>query len=275
MGAVVVEQGFRRGGLALEHREVQLHGRLVGGIGQQFIDADRGVDPARERRQPLLVGVEVRPALVDRQQEQEAGQLLALVFEVDALGQRQGVLQRRGLGRRPARGARADVQPQHAVVAVARLDARDDVEPFVLAGALDLEIRHALRAHPRLERLQVGPVHPLGKRQPHHPVVKMPGDGTEIGGPSPRRQMLVGVRHRPRAVEQLGGGVEPRPDHAGEPLRLLLKAGLVHLAHRPPGQPPGGDRDQNAGDKNEERQETAARTSGGGAFRFSHAVTTT
>ena len=213
---------------------------------RELVDANGGVDPARERRRPLL-GRARRPSWpVDGQEQQEPGHIALAFDDLDAARQR-GLIGDHGTFRgRSPRDARADVEAERAAIAGHRLDARDDVEEGIEAGAFDVERRRPLAANSSFERLDVGAGDPLDPTEADHPVVEEGRHGIDVPAPVGRRGIGLRVDQRPRAVHGLLGRRQPPPHRRQDTIAALLEHAALGAMDLPGHDLPGRHREEQA-----------------------------
>ena len=150
-----VTGGVERGGRArrpvLREGEIEPVFDRVEQARSQGINPHRRIDPPCQGRGTRLGRAEGFAGAVDRENQQEAGNLAIALDDADAL--RQDRLSRTHglLGSDAPDVARADIESKHSVVLFLGFDPGHGVNPLVCPRLLDREVRHALLVESRFQ----------------------------------------------------------------------------------------------------------------------------
>ena len=177
--------------------------------------------------------------------------MLAVVVEPDAAREDHLVAPGGVLGGGAARIARADVEAEHAGVALARLNGDHEVEPFVFPRPLHGETGLALGADLRLQCIQPAARDALDVAQAHDAVVQLARHRPQVDRPVRHRDLSARRGQRGRAMEQVGRSGEALAQRAADALRQPVEPGLRRPPHLARHQPPSH---QGQGDHEEENQ---------------------
>ena len=189
-----------------------------------------------------------------RQEQQEALRVRLPVDDADLSREHRRVGAHGGFGGTSSVLPGADVQAEGAGVGLHRLHPRHDVELFVAAGSLDVEVGQSLCPHPLFERLDLVAPDTFDVAEPDDPFGVERVRRAHVVAPFVQGHLGAGVQQAACAVNRLRRCREPGFDGGQEPVAQPLEARLFGPFDLPADDLPADEREGQPGRQRGEGQ---------------------
>ena len=253
--SVAVEQvRVRHGLLAIEQVEANFRVGIPEDAMQQIADAERGVNPAKQRRPPLRHRGDRLPGAIHRHQHDDAGLHIGprLLHEKHLTGQRGFPRVPRLAQAGPPHRLTPQVVAERAQVPLLeRLDVSDARILRALPRRRDGKVRKSLRPHAGLVSRPLLRRHPAHEPKPLHArVVFRQAQGRHVVAPRRARRHLARIMQPARTDHHPFKHPHPPEDELLRPVHLVVKPLLRPLRHVAARDPPTQRREQGGDQEN-------------------------